>query len=308
VTNESESEPDLDRLTRGWAELIGQSIDEMGRPLSGSELEEVLTWTLRSLADQVDGFPPGAVVESVGSQSSGGRNVQSEPEKRAKQISAEVGQLNDAVFVIAADLVSDSVTALARASGRPSAQVVLRLLHDGLERARVSNLVELPDDSAGPWKIRAPSKKTRIRTRAGDLVAVPVGPGRYRHLIVLVENRFGTAVGILNGPGSLHPTAPLRPAGLRPVYVGDESIADGSWPIVGHDEKLLEHFDRDPEIFHRKNPNLPNLGIGPFGSGETASGRMRELSEAEASEIGLLDGSYRQGLRPNQFEKFLKSH
>lgn len=209
--------------------------------------------------------------------------------------------------MIAADLASDAVAALARVGGHPSAQDVLRLLHDGLARGRESHLVQLPDDSAGPWKIRARGKKSRKRTRVGDVVAVPVGPGRYRHAIVVAKNNFGTALGILDGPGPLHPTAPLRSAALKPVFVGEESIANGSWPIVGHDEKLLELFDRDPEIFHRNNPNLPDPAIGPFGSGETALGRMRELSEAEATEIGLLDGSYHQFLMPQEFEGFLKS-
>ena len=305
-----ELEPDsgLDSLTQGWAELIGQFADETGRLPSGSELAEVLTWAFRSFADRVGGFPPDTVVEAVRVQSSGDRAVKSESEKRAGKIASEVDQLNDSVFVIAADLMSEAVAAMARPGGRPSAQAVLRLLHDGLEQARASKLVELPDDSAEHWKIRAPRKKARMRTRVGDIVAVPVGPDRYRHVIVVAKNGFGTAAGILDGPGPLHPTAPLRRTGLRPVYVGEESIDDGSWPIVGHDEKLLEHFDRDPEIFHRNNPDLPDPMIGPFGSGETASGRMRELSEAEANEIGLLDRSYSQVLLPQQLEDFLKSH
>jgi hypothetical protein len=310
VHNESDSESDseLDRLIRGWAELIRQFTDEVGRIPSGSELAEVLTWALRSFVDQVEGFPPDAVVEVVRGRSSGGGAGQSKSEKRARKIAFEVDQLNDSVFVIAADLVSGAVAASARVVGRPSAQVVLNLLHDGLEQARASKVVELPDDSVGHWKIRASRKKAQIRTRVGDIVAVPVGRGNYRHVIVVAKNDFGTAVGILDGPGPLHPTAPLRPTGLRPVYVGEESIGDGSWPIVGHDEEPLEHFDQDPEIFHDNDPNLPDPMIGPFGSGETASGRMRKLTEAEANEIGLLDESYRQFLLPQQLEDYLKSH
>ena len=199
-----ELEPDsgLDSLARGWAELISQFADETGRLPSGSELAEVLTWAFRSFADRVGGFPPHTVVEAVRVQSSGDRAVKPESEKRAGEIASEVDQLNNSVFVIAADLVSEAVAALARPGGRPSAQAVLRLLHDGLEQARASKLVELPDDSAEHWKIRAPGKKARMRIRVGDIVAVPVGPDRYRHVIVVAKNRFGTAAGILDETGS----------------------------------------------------------------------------------------------------------
>ncbi len=69
-------------------------------------------------------------------------------------------------------------------------------------------------------------------------------------------------------------------------------MGDGTWPVVGHDEGLLAAFPSEPEIYHWPDPTWP--GIGEFGSAETAADVRRDISEAEAREVGLLDGTYCQ--------------
>jgi hypothetical protein len=69
---------------------------------------------------------------------------------------------------------------------------------------------------------------------------------------------------------------------------------------------LLALFPKWPEIYHSKSDNPSNPRIGAYGSGETATEELRDLTEAEANEIGLNRRTYHQGMLEEQFEKYLQ--
>lgn len=103
-----------------------------------------------------------------------------------------------------------------------------------------------------------------------------------------------------------NPAAGLTMAATGIVrYCDEEAISIGRWRIVGHDNQVLGCFPADPEIYHRPQPPFPGLPtVGEFGSGETASGHLRDLAAAEALAIDLA-GSYEQVYPHEQFERAL---
>jgi hypothetical protein len=85
----------------------------------------------------------------------------------------------------------------------------------------------------------------------------------------------------------------LRAPRKHPVHTEESLAKDGTWKVVLHDEALLASFPADPEVFHKPNA-WPGIDTGEFGAAETAGGPLRMIDEAEAREVGLLDGTYRQ--------------
>jgi hypothetical protein len=63
--------------------------------------------------------------------------------------------------------------------------------------------------------------------------------------------------------------------------------------------RLCSLFPGEPEIFHRPKPGAP------FGRGETARGKLRDLTREEAEKLGLLSGRYRQTYTCEFLEKQL---
>jgi hypothetical protein len=58
--------------------------------------------------------------------------------------------------------------------------------------------------------------------------------------------------------------------------------------VIGHRPDLLDLFPKAPPIYHSKSDNISNNQIGQFRSAGTVVGELRQLSECEAIEIGLL--------------------
>jgi hypothetical protein len=91
----------------------------------------------------------------------------------------------------------------------------------------------------------------------------------------------------------------------RAVYSDDDFISSGRWQIIGHDEALVALFP-EPEIYHRPQPAISGVPpVGPHGSAETASGRLRDIDREEAEDVGLLDGTHHQVYPPEILEKSL---
>jgi hypothetical protein len=149
------------------------------------------------------------------------------------------------------------------------------------------------------------SKQKAPKPVVGDIVAIPLGDGRYRLGVVVARNRFGTALGLLRG--AVAAPRPVRDGEpLRPVYTDDEQVLTGAWPVVGRDEDLLKLFPADPEHFQSPMPHIAILNTGPFGSAETASGVLRHLDEAEAREVGVLDPDYRSILLSEDLTELIR--
>lgn len=223
-------------------------------------------------------------------------------ERRSPEEKFAPDDLTDAAYTVTADVIAGIVGRFEAATARrPTLQEFCELL------ARAFPLC--PDDTfrdvggAAVTDIRAELSKPgkAPRPKVGDLVAIPGSDGRlYVAVVIIARNSFGTAYGFFRDPVpaaaiSLERHPPLLP---YPIYSGDHSIKSGRWKIVGHDQKLLSLFPADPEIFHKP-------GRTPFGSGETASGKLRSLTEEEARTIGILDGRYRQGYTCDYLEACL---
>ncbi|WP_406063103.1 hypothetical protein [Micromonospora sp. NBC_00860] len=204
-----------------------------------------------------------------------------------------VSGLNDAAFVETAELISfvsensrsDSSKPTSRgefASGILSAIQDSGRLFGDVDGGQISSL-----------SIESPVRN--VRPKPGDVVAIRPRNNDFRLAVVLAHNRFGMAVAFLQGTSRSSLKIPDRPkSATLPVYTDDHLIRNGTWPIVGHDEGLLTLFSSDPEIYHAPDPIFADVGIGEYGSAETAAGVLRNLSEREAREVGLLDGTYRQ--------------
>jgi len=146
------------------------------------------------------------------------------------------------------------------------------------------------------------ARKRQARPTAGDVVAIPVGEDSWAFAIVVAQNRFGLAVGLLRhrGPLGLPPaTVEVDPL---PLYTDDSAVREGRWKVVGRHPSLLDRFPVAPEIYHRPWPDQPDPALGPHGAGETPDGTLRRLSEAEAQAIGLADNTYQQTMFPATVE------
>jgi len=242
--------------------FVAEMADELGGPPTLAEFLEVLGWA------SADGGPSRFAVTLVG-----GEPYRSESPSR-------VPDLDDDVFAEAGEY----------AHGLGGAKLADFLLAE-LRGGRII-LADVEPDEIGGLTVETPRKRV-AKPKPGDVVAIPAAAGGYRPAVVLARNRFGTALGLFTGISPNGQVGRLRSAPGRPVYTDESLIKDGTWPVVDHDESLLELFPADPPIYHRPNA-WPGIDTGEFGAAETADGTMTPISEDEAGELGLTDGTYRQ--------------
>jgi hypothetical protein len=241
--------------------FVAEMADELGGPPTLAEFLEVLGWAT------ADGGPSRFTATLAG-----GKPYRSESPSR-------VPDLDDNVFAEASEY----------AHGLDTSRLAASLLAE-LRGGRII-LADVEPDEIGGLTVETPKKRV-AKPKPGDVVAIPVAGG-YRPAVVLVRNRFGTALGLFTGVSPNGQVGRLRGAPGRPVYTDESLIKDGTWPVVDHDESLLELFPADPPIYHRPNA-WPGIDTGEFGAAETADGTMTPISEDEAREVGLTDGTYRQ--------------
>ena len=289
----------------GLRDISDEFADEMGRRPTSLELFEILTWGLRSCRDDalVDVHP--ANVIGLAPKVKGAVRVP----RGTDDAESAVGELNDSAFVTANDFLSELTGAIRADTGQPpTLDALCAVLVEGLQRCDEHMLVGVsPAQIVG---IRTETGKARkIVTKVGDVVAIPAKNGEYFIASVLAKNRFGTAYGLFDGTSRLKPvSASSHPRPKRhPMYSGDRLVASGRWKIIGHDEGLLSLFPAEPEIYHREQVIPGGAEIGPYGSGETAEGRLRHLTLEEAEEIGLLRGDYNQAYLEEDLEDHLNS-
>ncbi|NGN69267.1 hypothetical protein G5C51_35945 [Streptomyces sp. A7024] len=147
--------------------------------------------------------------------------------------------------------------------------------------------------------------KKKSGPAVGDILAVPAANGEFHFAVVLAaEDAFGLPLGFLRGSYETQEWPPASAAApdVRPhaVYTDDDAVRSGDWTVVAHEPALVPRF-RPPEIYHAAGADADLMelmgesgSVGQFGMAETADGSTRQLDEAEARAIGLLDGSYDQ--------------
>jgi hypothetical protein len=96
-------------------------------------------------------------------------------------------------------------------------------------------------------------------------MAAPVDAGGYRIGVLVANNMFGLAIGFFKAVVPV-PRLPAATAEVvpYPMYLADRSIESGQWPVIGHDERLLDRFPA-------RTRDLPSAGL----AGETAPRRVR---------------------------------
>lgn len=276
--------------------------DELGRLPSPAELFEVLTWGLKSLSVEPFSDLKPAEVLSLRLELKGA----SQPAASSGEPSDAVSDLDDAAFVAASDLFLDLAKAFKKKRQPLSKAELCDLLLQAMRQCDgiVSGIQ--PADAA---KVKLEVKKgKKITSKVGDLVAIPGTGDEFFIAVIVAKNAFGTAFGLLRGVHKPRPISHSSPpeAEPLPIYSGDEFIENGRWKVIGHDEKLLALFPRDPEIFHYPDASDPNSETGAYGAAETAAGHLRKLSKEEAEKVGLVSGEYRQTYMPDIMESYLR--
>jgi hypothetical protein len=149
-------------------------------------------------------------------------------------------------------------------------------------------------------------RKTKLAP--GMVFAITRPNGGFYLIVHLASNQFGEAFGLTAG----WQTDPTLAADLRPhprmahVYTDSKFASRGQWRYVGDRLDLLAFYPAEPEIYHLKSDNLKNPEIGPYGSAERASNRLRFLSEEEYRTSPIANSDYRQIMLEEQVEKWLQ--
>lgn len=218
---------------------------------------------------------------------------------------SRIGELNDVAFVEASDWLLFLAREIATAKGH---RVLLAELVDGIRESIVESQISFGDVSASELStLVAEVQRKVVAVRCGDVVAISRRGGRYSIAVVVARNRFGTALGFLRGSFPYPRVGDPQHCQVesRPVYTDDQLIANGTWPVIDHNENLLLLFPKDPEIYHAPDLTLPGVQVGRFGSAESSSGDMRHISKDEAEQVGLLGGTYRQIYVSRQLQQSL---
>ena len=284
VNDASLSASALGEASSGLAEVAAEFVDEFGGAPTLAEFLDIIGSALPTNSAATDGtFSEPLRFKVV---LTGNKPYRSDAASR-------VPDLDDHLFEDARDHHRVLVERMRAAGGAPVtpqqfASAILQILQGG-------RIILADVKSEDIRKLTADVPKKRIaRPKPGDVLAIPAVDGGCHMAVVVILNRFGTALGLFHGTsarGRLN--AELRRAPRkRPIYTDNGRVLDGTWKIVDHDDSLLALFPSDPPIYHRPNA-WPGIDTGEFGAAETANGTLRLIEPDEAREVGLLDGTYR---------------
>jgi hypothetical protein len=263
---------DLARAGQLIHELVSAFTDEIGGPPTLAELLEIISWAMPAGEGTLAGGRPprlDAVLRD-------GRSAETGRPSR-------VGDLNDAVFVIAGDLLADLTSATEGQFDAISGALVAALHQAGIILADTTG-----EDVAA---ITSVSRHSSRRYQIGDLVALHATGGGFHVAVVAARNRFGTAISVIDGiqPTDAVPTGPV--AIEQAYYTDDRGLYDGGWFLLGHDDSLVPATE--PELFHATVPWDPDEA-GEHGLAEAPSGTTRLLSAEEAAAVGVNQAGFTQ--------------
>lgn len=291
----------LAQMAREELREIAEDFDEaIGRKPAPQELGELLTYGIQSSReDLLEDVRPSAVA-ALRPKLSGGD----------QEHDSAVGELDDGPFSQANALVTDIARAYRGETGSlPKLQTLAAIILEALRGAGT----DVFSGATGDDVVAIEPELREITGGAaspGDIVAIPAPGGRYFTAVVVTRNQSGTAYGLFDGTRGAVPVSSSSPPQVvrHPIYSGDEMVQNGTWPVVGHDDALLEFFPDEPEVFYDA-PLMADVepDIGPHGSAETPSGERRDLTEDEAEEVGLTDGSYSEFHPPETVSEYLAS-
>ncbi|MDT0268456.1 hypothetical protein RM844_19410 [Streptomyces sp. DSM 44915] len=279
--------PDLhEAAAKRCAAVVAQLAEWLAGPPTLAEFLDVLGWAVptgdAALAD--------SVALPVGLRAHLGRGRRYRPAGASR-----VGELPDAAFTEATDLLALLAEGGAAGHGRPVTLAELTALLSAVRSSAAVAFADVPAEEPVRISLSAPPKRVP-KPVVGDLLAIPAATGGHHLAVVLARDRFGTALGVFRGTFPLPriggPAPP--PARPHPLYTDEQLIAAGVWRVVDHDASLCTPFPSEPEIYHRPDMLPPGTVRGEGGAAETAAGALRAVDRTEAEAVGLLDGSYRQ--------------
>lgn len=221
-----------------------------------------------------------------------------------------VSELNDNCFSLATDLMVELCREVEAETGsKPTIADLCELLTWGL-RSCSQDILDDVNTCNVVALLPKVLKHSKVIPKPGDLVAIPAGDSNSYFAVYITKNGFGHALGLLKGKRK---SRPLRPdwtpeIAPHPIYTGIRFLANGQWQIVGNYPRLLKLFPSKPEIYHPKTALPEDEEVGPYGSAESPGGKLRRITKAEAEEIGLLSGEYRQGIPEEQVRAFCDRH
>jgi len=304
--NTNSNENHFAMAAAGLAEISEEFVDEIERRPSSIELFAILGWGLKSCRDNtLLDVNPANITALKPKVKRGAKRLVSNTD--VDETESAVEDLNDNVFVIANDFISELANAIKLdAEQAPTLDELCSVIVGGLHQCDEDLLVDIsPAHIVG---VKAEIRKQRkIISKVGDLVALPAKNGEFFIACILAKNCFGTAYGFFEGTSKPRPISASShpPAKQHPIYSDDEFVATGRWQIIAHDKDLLSLFPAEPEIYHTEQLIDDGPEIGPYGSGETASGHLRHLTKEEAEEIGLISGEYNQVYLAEELEDYL---
>ncbi|HWE91418.1 MAG TPA: hypothetical protein VG317_18300 [Pseudonocardiaceae bacterium] len=286
----------LDEVAAGLAEVSAEFAEQVGGPPTLGEFLAVLGWAVPANSKATDDtFSTPLTLRATLK----GNKRYPNPE------ASRVGDLNDAIFVDAMDhlvAVVDQVSAATGTSVTPAefASAIAQALRTGK-----IPLADVDGEDVRKLAVEAP-KKRYPKPAVGDVLAIPARRGGYHLAVVVARDRFGTALGLFRGTSAVPRLGPtVRDAPLpHAVYTDDQLVITGVWRVVGHDEGLLALFPAEPAVYHKPG-QWPGIDLGEFGAAETADGTMRLIGSAEARDVGLQDGTYRQTVLAEHLQRRL---
>lgn len=225
-----------------------------------------------------------------------------------RKITGLISTLNDSCFVQAGECLTELCEMIEDESGvKPSLNDLCEILTVSLQGCSGDLLSDVNVQFVEKLTPKVAPHK-RIKLTPGDILAIPRRKGGYYFVIFITSNRFGEAFGIFAEHRKVPYVSPKwKPTPLKyPVYSEDGPVLKGRWRRVGNREDLLKLFPKSPEIFHEPSDDPEDEEIGPYGCGETAAEKLRDLTEREAKEIGLIQGTYLQTMSGETFEEYLK--
>ncbi|WP_455358731.1 hypothetical protein [Streptomyces sp. SYSU K21746] len=286
----------LEEFTSGLLAISADFVEQVGsRPTLG-ELLEILGWAAPAQSEFVTDAL--AVPLKFKAKAKGNRRYEEGRDSR-------VGELNDSVFVGAADLLASLAESSAAVHRQP---VSASVFASSVALALKASAIPLLDaNSKDVLSLAVDLPKRKRKPRIGDTLSIPAKGSGYHLAVILARNAFGTALGLFLGTFPLpRVVAADRDAVLpHPVYTDEHLIGSGLWNIVGHNDDLLELFPAKPEIYHAPDLTVPGVELGEFGAAETADGEMRLLGAYEARDVGLTDGTYQQGYVGEELQRLL---
>ena len=123
--------------------------------------------------------------------------------------------------------------------------------------------------------------RSRIARRVGDIVAVPLGDGKYAFGWILDEPLiafFDLQRGDLQPPPNL-----TQHEALFRIWVMNHSIVRGAWPVVGHVEPSFAQRERP--WFYKQDPISKIVSLTRDGNEELAVMDVSTLDSIECAAV-----------------------